>query len=112
MDKLAALEKQTRNAADLASTSRLLVAAVSLPHKQGQHAVTNEQLTAYSKKHGQLRQAVVDMVEHSMVWLKEGSLPESSAEKLALIETLREVTEGKVRSAGTVIPAIHLFGPS
>ncbi|KAK4055718.1 proteasome regulatory particle subunit [Microbotryomycetes sp. JL201] len=91
-DKLLVLEKQTRNAADLASTSRILVAAISLAFKANDYARLNEYISILSKKHGQLRQAVQKMVDEAMTYLDklEGQT------KLDLIETLREVTEGKI----------------
>ncbi|KAK4056568.1 proteasome regulatory particle subunit [Microbotryomycetes sp. JL221] len=92
LDKLLVLEKQTRNAADLASTSRILVSAVSLTYKAKDYARLNEYIQVLSKKHGQLRQAVQKMVDEAMSYLDalEGKT------KLDLIETLREVTEGKI----------------
>lgn len=81
-------------AADLASTSRVLVAAVSILHKHKDWPLLNTYISLLSKKHGQMRQAVQKMVDEVMTYfvgLEEGAV------KLALIETLREVTDGKVR---------------
>lgn len=128
LDKLLALEKQTRNvrvlflfsvgshlpcsflgspaqtdhgnnvdgvmreqAADLASTSRTLIAIIALLHQLKEWDQLNAHLQLLSKKHGQLRQATQKMVEEAMTYLPtvEGK------EKLTLIETLRDVTEGK-----------------
>jgi 26S proteasome regulatory subunit N5 len=50
-----------------------------------------------SKKHGQLRQATQKMVDEAMTYLDKFE----GKRKLDLIETLREVTEGKVSSAAT-----------
>jgi len=47
-----------------------------------------------SKKHGQLRQATVKMVEKAMEFVNELQ----GAEKEKLITTLRDITEGKVRT--------------
>lgn len=111
LDKLLVLEKQTRNvrpsspsrslptsnttlqAADLASTTRVLIAITSLLHAKKEWTLLNSHISLLSKKHGQLRQATQNMVEHVIKYLEsmEGK------EKLELIETLREVTEGKVR---------------
>ncbi|KAL8293413.1 hypothetical protein RQP46_000114 [Phenoliferia psychrophenolica] len=92
IDKLLALEKLTRNAADLASTSRVLVATISILHKKGEWKLLNDHIGILSRKHGQLRQATQKMVEEAMTYF-EGI---EEARKLELITTLREVTEGKI----------------
>ncbi|ORY91686.1 hypothetical protein BCR35DRAFT_286656 [Leucosporidium creatinivorum] len=92
LDKLLVLEKQTRNAADLASTSRVLVTAIQILHKHEQWDLLNSHLSLLSKKHGQLRQATQKMVDEAMTYLEKFE----GKRKLALIETLREVTEGKI----------------
>ncbi|KAM0746422.1 hypothetical protein T439DRAFT_138478 [Meredithblackwellia eburnea MCA 4105] len=92
LDKLLTLEKLTRNDADLASTSRVLVKIISILHARSEWKLLNEYLGILSRKHGQLRQAVQKMVDEAMTYLEkvEGQT------KLDLIETLREVTEGKI----------------
>lgn len=55
----------------------------------------NEQVLVLSKKHGQLKQAITKMVQVVMGFLDD--VP-SMDTKLSVIETLRTVTEGKVRS--------------
>ena len=60
----------------------------------------NEQVLLLSKKHGQLKQATTKMVQTVMTFLDETPNLET---KLSVIETLRTVTEGKVR--GTPIPS-------
>lgn len=79
-------------ASDLASTSRLLIAIIDLYHSAHDSAQVNAYLQILSKKHGQLRQAVQKMVERAMeiVQTSEGK------DKLDLIETLRDISEGKV----------------
>ena len=54
----------------------------------------NEQVLLLSKKHGQLKQAITKMVQTVMGWIEECPSAET---KLSVIETLRTVTEGKVR---------------
>ncbi len=56
----------------------------------------NEQILILSKKHGQLKQAVTKMVQVVMGFLDQVSNIDT---KLSVIETLRTVTEGKVRLA-------------
>ena len=54
----------------------------------------NEQVLLISKKHGQLKQAITKMVQVVMGFLDAAP---SADTKLQTIETLRTVTEGKVR---------------
>lgn len=61
----------------------------------------NEQVLLLSKKHGQLKQATTKMVQKVMEFLDDTPNMET---KLSVIETLRTVTEGKVRKSD-----IHLF---
>ncbi|GAA5937397.1 hypothetical protein JCM10213_007222 [Rhodosporidiobolus nylandii] len=92
LDKLLALEKQARSASDLSSTSRVLIAIIDILHSQRDYVQLNAYLLLLSKKHGQLRQAVQKMVDRAMEFVEtlEGD------DKLKLIETLREITEGKI----------------
>jgi 26S proteasome regulatory subunit N5 len=78
---------------DLASTSRLLVAIVTLCKDAGDWSLLNEQVLLLSKKHGQLKQAITKMVQVVMEFLNDTPNVET---KLSAIETLRTVTEGKV----------------
>ena len=55
----------------------------------------NEQVLLLSKKHGQLKQAITKMVQVVLGFLDDTP---SLEKKLQTIETLRTVTEGKVRS--------------
>ncbi|KAK4230951.1 PCI domain-containing protein [Podospora fimiseda] len=93
IEKLVALEKQTRQASDLASTSRILVAVVTLCKDAGDWARLSDQTLVLSKKHGQLKQAITKMVQTVMEFLDQTPNLEV---KLSLIETLRAVTEGKI----------------
>lgn len=93
IDKLAALEKQARQASDLATTSRALVATVTACKDAGDWSMLNEQTLLLSKKHGQLKQAITKMVQTVMGFLDD--TPDLDT-KLSVIETLRTVTEGKV----------------
>ncbi|KAK4691295.1 26S proteasome regulatory subunit N5, partial [Lecanoromycetidae sp. Uapishka_2] len=93
LEKLSALEKQTRQASDLASTSRLLVAIITISKDSGDWSLLNEQILLLSKKHGQLKQATTKMVQVAMSFIAEAP---DNEKKLSLIETLRTVTEGKI----------------
>ncbi|SCV70971.1 BQ2448_3733 [Microbotryum intermedium] len=92
LDKLLTLEKLTRNSADLASTTRVLIATISILHQHKQYDLLNTHITLLSKKHGQLRQATQKMVDAAMTYLDQLD----GKPKLDLIETLRDVTEGKI----------------
>ncbi|KAI9716132.1 MAG: hypothetical protein M1812_005560 [Candelaria pacifica] len=93
IEQLSAKEKQTRQASDLASTSRILVTIVTICRDSGDWGLLNEQVLLLSKKHGQLKQATTKMVQVVMGFLD--SAP-STEKKLSVIETLRTVTEGKI----------------
>ncbi|KAI9842963.1 MAG: hypothetical protein M1837_006700 [Sclerophora amabilis] len=93
IDKLITTEKQTRQASDLASTSRILVTIVTICKDAGDWSLLNEQVLLLSKKHGQLKQATTKMVQVVMSFLDD--VPDVET-KLTVIETLRTVTEGKI----------------
>ncbi|KAL7910195.1 PCI domain-containing protein [Trichoderma velutinum] len=93
IEKLSALEKQTRQASDLASTSRILVAIVTLCKNAGDWSLMNDQTLVLSKKHSQLKQAITKMVQTVVGFLDD--TPDLKT-KLSVIETLRTVTEGKI----------------
>lgn len=93
IEKLTLLEKQTRQASDLASTSRLLISIVTLCKDKRDWKQLNEQVIALSKKHGQLKQAITKMVQVVMEFIPETP---STEVKLSVIETLRTVTEGRI----------------
>ncbi|KAF9477529.1 26S proteasome non-ATPase regulatory subunit 12 [Pholiota conissans] len=96
LDKIFALEKQTRNAADLASTTRLVKAAVQHTYDAKDYTLLNSTVTLLSKKHGQLKAAVQAIVELSISWLPEIKAQAGLEKWLELVETLRGVTEGKI----------------
>ncbi|KAF4548607.1 26S proteasome regulatory subunit rpn502-like protein [Elsinoe fawcettii] len=93
IDKLLPLEKQTRQASDLPSTSRILVSIVTICKDAGDWPLLNEQVQLLSKKHGQLKQAITKMVQVVMEFLDQTPNEDT---KLSTIETLRTVTEGKI----------------
>ncbi|KAG9779528.1 PCI-domain-containing protein, partial [Aureobasidium melanogenum] len=93
IDKILPLEKQARQSSDLATTSRCLVTIVTLCKEAGDWSLLNEQLQLLSKKHGQLKQAITNMVQTVMGFLDDTPNLET---KLSVIEALRTVTEGKI----------------
>ncbi|KAG6862181.1 hypothetical protein C0995_004263 [Termitomyces sp. Mi166 len=96
LDKIFALEKQTRNAADLTSTTRLVKAAVEHCYKARDFALLNSSISILSKKHGQLKGAIAAIVELAMGWLDEIKQTNGVPKWLEVVETLRSVTEGKI----------------
>ncbi|KAF4592363.1 26S proteasome non-ATPase regulatory subunit 12 [Ophiocordyceps camponoti-floridani] len=93
IEKLTALEKQTRQASDLASTSRVIIAIVTLCKNAGDWSLMNDQTLVLSKKHSQLKQAITKMVQTVVGFLDD--TPDIKT-KLSVIDTLRTVTEGKI----------------
>ncbi|KAJ1986742.1 proteasome regulatory particle subunit [Dimargaris cristalligena] len=93
INQLLGLEKQTRNASDVNSTARLLVAIVRLCFEAKEWKLINDYVTLLSKKHGQLKRAIGAMVEEAMTFLDQTPSLEA---KLELIDSLRAVTEGKM----------------
>lgn len=77
----------------MASTSRILVAIVTLCKNAGDWSLLNEQTLLLSKKHSQLKQAITKMVQTVVSFLDDTP---DLAPKLSVIETLRTVTEGKI----------------
>ena len=59
--------------------------------------VLNISIQTLSKKHGQLKSVIQAMVEQAIAWLPEVKERDGTDKWLELLETLRTVTEGKVR---------------
>ncbi|KAL7746513.1 proteasome regulatory particle subunit [Sorochytrium milnesiophthora] len=93
IDALMSLEKQTRNAADMASNSRVLIQIIRLCWELNNYNALNEYILVLSKKHGALKQAIQKMVQEAVTYVDKVS---DIKPKLELIETLRVVTEGKI----------------
>ncbi|XP_051889143.1 26S proteasome non-ATPase regulatory subunit 12 [Pristis pectinata] len=93
IDNLLSLEKQTRTASDMASTSRILVAIVKMCYDAKDWDALNENIVLLSKRRSQLKQAVTKMVQECYTYVSQiTDLPI----KLRLIDTLRTVTAGKI----------------
>ncbi|KAG6821373.1 hypothetical protein H0H93_014170 [Arthromyces matolae] len=84
------------NAADLASTTRLVKAAAEHCYKAQNLDLLNSTISLLSKKHGQLKGAIQALVEMTIAWLDEIKGRHGVAKWLELVETLRVITEGKV----------------
>ncbi|KAJ3734633.1 hypothetical protein DFJ43DRAFT_1130442 [Lentinula guzmanii] len=96
LDKIAVLEKQTRNAADPKSTTTLVKTISEYCYNARDFDLLNSNITLLSKKHGQLKSVIQAMVEQAMGWLEDIRKKEGDKQWLQLVETLREVTEGKI----------------
>jgi len=92
IESLSNLEKQTRAAADMHSTSRLLVGICQLAFDAKQWDVLNEQIQSLTKRRGQFKQAVTSMVQKCCEFVEQLQ----PKEELQLIGTLRTVTAGKI----------------
>lgn len=87
----------------MTSTATLLTTLARLVHDAGDLDLLNQQLAVMSKKHGQLKEAVVRMVDDAMEWLpalkekrEKGEYKGGKDRWLELLTTLRDITEGKV----------------
>lgn len=94
---LMCLTRVTSQAADLASTTRLVKAVIENCYKTRNFTQLNTSATVLSKKHGQLKSAVQAMVEQMIGWLEDVKKAEGVEKWLEILETLRGITEGKVR---------------
>ncbi|KAJ1792895.1 proteasome regulatory particle subunit [Coemansia sp. RSA 2399] len=93
LEKLHTLEKRTRGAADLWSTSQLLERMVEVCGDSSEWQMLEQEVAAMAKKHGQLKQAISKMVQKAMEYIDK--TPDEQT-KVELIESLRTVTEGKI----------------
>ncbi|KAJ1747381.1 proteasome regulatory particle subunit, partial [Coemansia sp. RSA 1591] len=93
LDKLHGLEKKTRAAADLWSTSQLLESMVDACGAASEWVMLEQEVAAMSKKHGQLKQAIAKMVQRAMTYVDK--TPDEQS-RIELIDALRTVTEGKI----------------
>jgi len=96
IEKLLVLEKQSRNAADPTTTTRVLSAIINTLYASKDYDGLNTHITVLSKKHGQLKEPVKAMVEEAAGWLDVVKAEADEEKWLDLLQTLRTVTEGKV----------------
>jgi 26S proteasome regulatory subunit N5 len=68
-----------------------------LSYNARKYTLLNQNIQTLSKKHGQLKSAIQAMVELVLGWLPKIKERDGTERWLELIETLRSVTEGKVR---------------
>ncbi|CAJ1341046.1 unnamed protein product [Effrenium voratum] len=92
VEQLLGLEKKTRQASDGLSTSKLVCKICQLYFNAKEWTKLKENIITLPKKRGQLKRSTTDMVHLAMSWL-DGLDKEK---RLDLINTLNEVTEGKI----------------
>jgi 26S proteasome regulatory subunit N5 len=92
VEEMLALEKKTRQASDGASTAKLLCKICHVYFDKKDWPKLKEHIVMLSKKRGQLKRAITDMVHLAMGWLADLD----KEKKLELIGTLNEVTDGKI----------------
>ncbi|CAB1344860.1 unnamed protein product [Coregonus sp. 'balchen'] len=93
VESLLSLEKQTRTASDMVSTSRILVAIVQMCYEAKDMDALNENIMLLSKRRSQLKGAVAKMVQECYKYVDTVT---DLTIKLRLIDTLRTVTAGKI----------------
>ncbi|KAI7807403.1 26S proteasome non-ATPase regulatory subunit 12 [Triplophysa rosa] len=93
VESLLSLEKQTRTASDMVSTSKILVAIARMCYEAKDWDALNENIMLLSKRRSQLKQAVAKMVQECYTYVDAVS---DLTIKLRLIDTLRTVTAGKI----------------
>ncbi|KAK0549255.1 proteasome regulatory particle subunit [Tilletia horrida] len=96
LERIAALEKKARNAADLLSTTRLLLSSVLIvrlfPSAQETDIdLLSDTINGLSKKHGQLKQAITRMVQLAMAFLSAPVDPSAPSTSAAAAETTVDV---------------------
>lgn len=93
IEKMLALEKRTRQAGDDISTTKVAKEITSLCYELKEFKQLNESLVILSKRRGQFKRAVSTIVNESIAYLEKIDKEET---RLALIDTLRDITEGKI----------------
>ncbi|XP_014674094.1 PREDICTED: 26S proteasome non-ATPase regulatory subunit 12-like [Priapulus caudatus] len=93
LEILMSLEKQTRTASDMHSTSKVLIALVKVCFGQKAWTALNEHIVTLSKRKGQPKQAITKMVQEACTYVDQ---VEDMETKLKLIDTLITVTKGKI----------------
>lgn len=96
-DRLLLWEKRARQASDLASSKRVLKLVIDLCAQSNNWELMNEQITTLTKKHGQMKQAIVVLIQEAIAVINEDKAAGLDTEtKISVIETIRQVTEGKI----------------
>lgn len=94
IEQLMLLEKKTRQGGDNASTGKVLVAIADKCLEHGEYQALNEHLVALSKRRGLLKEAYKQMVRRVQTYVQ--AREENDDAKMKLIDTLLNVSEGKI----------------
>ncbi|EGG16938.1 26S proteasome non-ATPase regulatory subunit 12 [Cavenderia fasciculata] len=93
IDQLLIAEKQTRQAEDVPSTSKIAAEIIKLCYEQKRFDLINEKLILLSKRRGQFRPTIKAIVQEAMTYV---DITSDMKIKLELIDTLRVITDGKI----------------
>jgi len=93
LERMLALEKSYRLAADAVAAPRLCVAIVDVLRAHEDWDGVREHVAALSKRRAQLKQAIAAMVRRCMEFLDEAP---DATQRRRLIETLCDATNGKI----------------
>ncbi|KAG8383424.1 hypothetical protein BUALT_Bualt04G0011400 [Buddleja alternifolia] len=93
IELLLSVEKQMRQAGDVATLRKTAIDIVQLCFEAGAWKTLNQQILLISKRRGQLQQAVQAMVQQAMQYIDK--TPDLDT-KIELIKTLNSVTTGKI----------------
>jgi len=93
LDQLMAVEKQTRMGGDAESTWRIVTEVVKLCGDQQAWATLNDYIQIIVKKRSQNKTAITKLVQEAMNYIDKTPSKEVKTE---LINTLRQVSEGKI----------------
>ncbi|KAJ1488390.1 hypothetical protein T484DRAFT_2019564 [Baffinella frigidus] len=93
VENLLAVEKTTRMAGDAFATGKVAVEIVKIFYETKDWEGINSHIVLISKRRQQLKQVLVDITQEAVTYLEHTP---SKDVKLALMETLRAVTDGKI----------------
>lgn len=93
IESLLNVEKQMRLAGEVAGTKKAATDILQLCFEARAWKTLNDQIILLSKRRGQLKQAVIAMVQQAMQYIDE--TPDTDT-KVELIKTLNSVTAGKI----------------
>eukprot|EP01097_Dermamoeba_algensis_P004074 TRINITY_DN2720_c0_g1_i1.p1 TRINITY_DN2720_c0_g1~~TRINITY_DN2720_c0_g1_i1.p1 ORF type:complete len:445 (-),score=132.89 TRINITY_DN2720_c0_g1_i1:193-1527(-) len=97
IEELLSLEKQTRLAEDVDSTTKVAVFIINICFECKDWKALNESLVTLSKRRGQFKQTLQGVVGEAVAYVdKFGDKGEELENKLKLIDTIRTITEGKI----------------
>lgn len=98
LDKYLVLEKQIRQSSDLPSSKRILTQIVDALVANNDWPTLDELITVLSKKHGQMKTAIQVMIQQVIghLSLLSSSVERELQQKIAVIETIRTVTDKKI----------------